>query len=222
MAGVIVFVVTDSPENARDPHFFRLGTDLVARADDVCLIVPYYRVTLDLLRRVEPWAVFHSGCSAEFHTYDVLTHPGYREATMGWGGPQMGFCGGFQILASFFGSTLRHMGPVRDGEADHNPSYHPGLFKEWGVYPVLVLVPDPIFEGLGEVIRVQEFHMDEVEDLGSDLELLASSDRCRVQAFRHRSRPIYGTQFHPEQSPPEYPDGFRVLDNFIGLARRGR
>ena len=59
----------------------------------------------------------------------------------------------------------------------------------------------------------------EVKELGPDLRLLAISRDCRVQAFVHRSRPVYGTQFHPETPLKAYPDGFRVLRNFFRLAR---
>jgi GMP synthase (glutamine-hydrolysing) len=136
--------------------------------------------------------------------------------------PQIGFCGGFQLIARLFGSTLGHIGTLREDDPDHSGTYHAGLFKEWGVYPVRVLRPDPLFAGLGGTIRVLEAHMDEVKDLAPDLVLLASSERCRVQAFRHRTKPIYGTQFHPEMSPEAFPDGRKVLENFFRIARAPR
>lgn len=71
-------------------------------------------------------------------------------------------------------------------------------------------------------VRVQEYHAWEVKSLGRRLRLLASSDTCRVQAFVHRSRPIYGVQFHPEQASENCPDGFKVLRNFFRLARACR
>jgi GMP synthase (glutamine-hydrolysing) len=111
------------------------------------------------------------------------------------------------------------MGPVTDDEPDHNPGYHPGLYKEWGMYPVRIVADDPLFAGLGPVIRVPEYHMDEVKVLAPELVLLASSARCRVQAYRHRDKPLYGTQFHPEKTEEAYPDGKRVLENFFGIAR---
>ena len=88
------------------------------------------------------------------------------------------------------------------------------------MYAVRIVQRDPLFDGLGEVIRVQEHHMDEVKELAGDLRLLASSEDCRVQAFVHRLRPVYGVQFHPEAASESYPDGFQVLRNFFCLARR--
>jgi len=71
-----------------------------------------------------------------------------------------------------------------------------------------------------DVLRVPEYHMDEVKELPDCLRLLASTKDCRVQAYVHVSKPIYGTQFHPEQAMESYPDGFQVLRNFFALARR--
>ena len=41
-------------------------------------------------------------------------------------------------------------------------------------------------------------HYCEVKKLPPGFELLASSGHCRIAAVRHRDRPLYGTQFHPE------------------------
>ena len=95
----------------------------------------------------------------------------------------------------------------------------PRQFKEWGIYPVRILQHDPLFEGLGDVIRVREAHSWEVQDLGPELVLLATNQTCRVQAYRHPTRPLYGVQFHPEGANKDYPDGFQVLQNFFKLAR---
>jgi GMP synthase (glutamine-hydrolysing) len=114
------------------------------------------------------------------------------------------------------------MGRLRKGEADHNPLYHAGLYKEWGAYPVKIVQPDPLFAGMGKTIMVPQSHMDEVKRLSPRLKLLASSARCRVQAFVHRDKPVYGVQFHPERFSAEYPAGGRVLENFFRLARVAR
>ena len=113
------------------------------------------------------------------------------------------------------------MRKLKPHEADPT-SYHPGYFKEWGVYPVRIVKADPLFRGLGKLIRVQEYHYWEVKRLGPELQLLASSQHCQVQAFRHRTKPIYGTQFHPEAFSEAYRDGATVLQNFFAVARTHR
>ena len=47
--------------------------------------------------------------------------------------------------------------------------------------------------------------------------LLAARETCRVQMLAHRSRPIFGTQFHPELQDEAHRDGQRILENFFRL-----
>ena len=217
---MILFVVTETEAKYRGgagPHATKLL--LEDRAKDRCLVLHYEQVTRKLLRELRPWAVCHSGRGTPFEDDGVLEARSYRWAIRNFDVAQIGFCGGHQIIAAHFGSDIAPMRPVGPDEPDLNPAYHPGHFKEWGVFPVQIVRRDPLFRGLGESVRVQEYHRSEVKALGRDLVLLASSNDCRVQAFVHRSRPIYGTQFHPEASPENYPDGLRILSNFFRIAR---
>ena len=43
-------------------------------------------------------------------------------------------------------------------------------------------------------------------------------DECPVEAFKHRQRPLYGTQFHPEAYDEDHPQGQIILRNFLRLA----
>ena len=60
--------------------------------------------------------------------------------------------------------------------------------------------------------------MDEVKRMPDDFELLATSDVCRVEAMRHRTKPIFGVQWHPEVYHSQY--GEDVYRNFIEICRR--
>ena len=53
-------------------------------------------------------------------------------------------------------------------------------------------LPNPFITPIG--------HEEQVVELPSEAVLLASTDRCRVQAYRLAGKPIYSTQFHPEMS----------------------
>jgi hypothetical protein len=39
-----------------------------------------------------------------------------------------------------------------------------------------------------------------------------------IEAMRHRTRPLYGVQFHPERYTDDHPDGRAILANFFRLA----
>jgi GMP synthase (glutamine-hydrolysing) len=132
--------------------------------------------------------------------------------------PTFGFCGGHQLIAQAFGGKVAKMRPLAPGEKDPNPARYPGLFKEWAFLPVKIVRRDPLFDGLGETVIVREYHAYEIKRLPEEFDLLASNDACRVQAIKHKSRLVYGTQFHPEHFDAEHPDGERILRNFFRLA----
>ena len=216
---MILYVGTDTAKRYREGtglHTMRGAIEDLA--GDACLLLHYTQITPAIVAGLRPWAICHSGGGTDYAEYDVLSHPDYQAVIHESPVAQIGFCGGHQILAHSFGSRLGPIRRLRPGEPDPSP-YSPGSFKEWGVYPVRIVSKDPLFNGCGRTIRVQEYHYWEVKRLAASLIRLAESADCRVQAFRHRSRPIYGTQFHPEQSPPAYPDGKTILTNFFEIAR---
>jgi GMP synthase (glutamine-hydrolysing) len=65
---------------------------------------------------------------------------------------------------------------------------------------------------------VFQHHTDELTSLPEGFRLLASSERCHVQAIAHEQRPWWGTQFHPESYRSATPAGARILRTFFELA----
>ena len=57
---------------------------------------------------------------------------------------------------------------------------------------------DPLFSTLPQHFRAPLGHSEQVGEMPPDSVLLASTDRCRVQAYRLKDRPVYSCQFHPE------------------------
>jgi len=81
-----------------------------------------------------------------------------------------------------------------------------------------ILKQDVLFEGVPEKSIVWESHNDEVTRLPSVFEILAESENCKIQAMKHRDKPFYGLQFHPEVEHTEY--GEQVFRNFIKICKR--
>ncbi|MDD5520153.1 MAG: gamma-glutamyl-gamma-aminobutyrate hydrolase family protein [Kiritimatiellae bacterium] len=131
--------------------------------------------------------------------------------------PTIGFCGGHQLIARAYGGKEELMRPLAPGEEDPHPSYKPGYFKEWCFMPVKIVRHDPLFDGLKDQVVVQEFHAFEIKNLPPVFDLLASTDGCRIQAIKHKTKLMYGTQFHPEDFNAEHPDGERIVSNFFSI-----
>ncbi|MCX6901839.1 MAG: gamma-glutamyl-gamma-aminobutyrate hydrolase family protein [Verrucomicrobia bacterium] len=132
--------------------------------------------------------------------------------------PVIGFCGGFHQIYLAFGGKCGDMRRLAAGETDIHPKYSPGFLKEWGFSKVRLMKRDPIFDGLGLELQVLQQHVPECKQVPTEFEVLASSDACRVQVIKHKTRLIYGTQFHPEAYDNDHPDGKRMLQNFFRLA----
>ncbi len=110
--------------------------------------------------------------------------------------PILGICVGAQYIARYFGG--------RAGSSET---------PEYGKTEIKIHEPNDLFRGLPDSFIVWESHNDEIKELGEEFEILASSETCQVQAFKHRSRKIYGLQFHPEVDNTEY--GVDIFKNFV-------
>jgi len=88
---------------------------------------------------------------------------------------------------------------------------------------VRVVDVDGLFAGFAQqqTIPLAESHYDYVlrESLDqAGMMLLADSSSCEVEAVKHKSKPFYGVQFHPERINVEsesHPEGHRVIENFF-------
>jgi len=56
-------------------------------------------------------------------------------------------------------------------------------------------------------------HGDHTEDTAGLFIPLMSSSTCAIAAVKHRTKPIYGLQFHPEVTHTEH--GGLLLGNFV-------
>ncbi len=110
--------------------------------------------------------------------------------------PILGICVGAQYIARYFG-----------GEAGSAQT------PEYGKTTVYIKKENDLFIGLPEKIIAWESHNDEIKELGDEMEVLASSDDCPIQAFKHKIRKIYGLQFHPEVEHTEF--GSKIFENFL-------
>ena len=116
--------------------------------------------------------------------------------------PLLGVCLGHQALGQAFGGRIIRSQTLMHGKTSQIEHERQGLFAglptplEATRYHSLVLDPGQI---------PAEFHID------------ARSEDGVIQAIRHRSRPLFGVQFHPESIATQA--GKALLDNFLAEAQ---
>lgn len=213
---MILYIVTKEWEQFLDrKKQTEARASLEECAEDYCAVVHYSQVTSELLRALRPWAVCHSGGR---HA-GAVEEDGYRWCVTEYPAAQIGFCAGHQLSAVVFGSEIGSMRELQPDERDPDPEWSPGYYKERGVFQVKLSEQEPLFEGLGDSINVWQNHRYHITGLSPQLQSIASSENCPVEAWKHRSKPFYGVQFHPEVRLAEHPEGFRLLTNFFRMAR---
>jgi GMP synthase (glutamine-hydrolysing) len=136
--------------------------------------------------------IFSGGPSSVYEPNAPKLHPRILEVDL----PILGLCYGHQLLAQLTGSKVE-----------------PATCKEYGIAQVSIDKPVGVLEGLSESEKVWMSHGDTVFSPPPGFESLAHTENCPVAAFRHKTKPIYGLQWHPEVIHTE--KGMRMLQNFI-------
>ena len=156
--------------------------------------------TVDDLIALRPSAVIISPGPCTPHEAGISV-PLVRAAAEA-GLPLLGVCLGHQAIGEAFGGEV-----VRAERLMH------------GKTTMVAHTSGPLFEGIPSPFEVMRYHSLVVSASGlpPDLEVTAwSSDRpdgSEIMAVRHRGRPVYGVQFHPESILCE--DGKLVIRNFL-------
>ncbi len=149
------------------------------------------------LEEIRRWGargiILSGGPASVYDTDGPAAEPGLLDI----GVPVLGICYGMQLLANLEG------GEVVPGK------------REYGRAEMRILVPDDLFEGFEaeEKVTVWMSHGDHVDRPPEGYEALATTASLPVAAFRSRSRPVYGVQFHPEVA--HTPRGDEIVSNFI-------
>lgn len=115
--------------------------------------------------------------------------------------PIFGVCLGHQCIGQAFGAEIVRADTIMHGKLSKIKHQERG-----------------VFEGLADPITVTRYHSLTIapDSLPDCLEVTAATDDGVIMAVQHKSRPIYGVQFHPESIATM--DGHTMLTNFLTSA----
>jgi len=154
-------------------------------------------LTADRIKSLNPRGLILSGGPASVYGDGA---PKIDPEIFNLGIPILGICYGMQITCYTLGGRIL-----------------PAHAREFGRSPCSQkdsrAVGNALFEGIPETFTAWMSHGDQVESLAGDFETIASTSTCPNAAVRHKTRPIFGLQFHPEVTHTEY--GGQLLGNFV-------
>jgi para-aminobenzoate synthetase len=178
-----------------DSFTFNLQHLLAAELGELPTVCHNDEIPFDALRR------------GEFGALVISPGPGRPERAADFGGcarailefdlPVLGVCLGHQGIATAFGGAVEQAPAPVHGEATEIA--HKGA---------------PMFAGLPRRFEAVRYHSWVVaEPLPDCLEVTARAGDGTVMALAHRTRPIWGVQFHPESIGT--PSGAALVRNFV-------
>jgi anthranilate synthase/aminodeoxychorismate synthase-like glutamine amidotransferase len=114
--------------------------------------------------------------------------------------PILGVCLGHQCIAHVHGAKIRRAERLLHGKTSR--IIHDGK---------------DVFRGLENPFEATRYHslIVDKDSLGRDLMVTAWTADQEIMGLRHRERPLYGVQFHPESILTT--EGMKILANFLSL-----
>ncbi len=150
-------------------------------------------LSLDRICELNPKGLILSGGPASVYDEKApKVDPGLFELGL----PILGICYGMQLTCQTLGGSVQ-----------------PGTKREFGRTTCQVTATDPLVAGLPPSMTVWMSHGDQVHDATGQFVQLMGTTTCPFAAIKHRTKPIYGLQFHPEVTHTEH--GSELLANFV-------
>ncbi|MCC6240321.1 MAG: glutamine-hydrolyzing GMP synthase [Phycisphaerales bacterium] len=150
-------------------------------------------ITLDQLRKLNPKGLIFSGGPASVYEPGA---PKCDPRIFELGVPVLGICYGMQIGAQLLGGQVK-----------------PASAREYGRTKLTVIENDALVKTLPQETTAWMSHGDQIHELPDDFIAIAKTPTCPYAAARHRTRPFYGVQFHPEVT--HTPRGETIFRNFL-------
>jgi len=154
-----------------------------------------YSAPLKEIQQKNPQGIILSGGPANVYRDDS---PKIGKEIFGLNVSVLGICYGEQLIAMLLGGEV---------ESAERGEYGPAEF--------LARNDDPLFRNVKQKSVVWMSHRDRVKRLPPGFKVIGRTRNAPYAALRHKEKPIYGLQFHPEVAHTE--EGTKILKNFVRL-----
>ena len=182
-----------------DSFVFNVEHYLKEMTDDEVITVRNDAITIDDIKKMNPSKIIFS--PGPKHPKDSGICLEILNNTDELGNiPILGICLGHQAIGMNFGGEIKRL---------ENPLH--GKTSE-----ITVLSENSVlFKNLPKKFKVMRYHSLYVDDIPEDLEVTAKSEDGVAMAVEHKSKNIFGIQFHPESIFTEY--GKNMIRNFLNI-----
>ena len=151
-----------------------------------------FNISPDILKNEKVKGVILSGGPSSIYEENA---PKISKDILNMNVPILGICYGLQLLIHL------NNGKVNAAEK-----------KEYGQAQLKINSHSIIFEDIPDNSTVWMSHSDKVDEIPVDFETIAQTNNSPFAAVHHKTKPIWGIQFHPEVSHTAH--GKKILENF--------
>jgi len=182
-----------------DSFVFNVEQYLKEMTDDEVITIRNDAITIDDIKKMNPSKIIFSPGPKHPKDSEICLEILNNTDELG-NIPILGICLGHQAIGMNFGGEIKRL---------ENPLH--GKTSE-----ITVLSENSVlFKNLPKKFKVMRYHSLYVDDIPEDLEVTAKSEDGVAMAVEHKSKNIFGIQFHPESIFTEY--GKNMIRNFLNI-----
>ena len=182
-----------------DSFVFNVEQYLKEMTDDEVITVRNDAITIDDIKKMNPSKIIFSPVPKHPKDSGICLEILNNTDELG-NIPILGICLGHQAIGMNFDGKIKRL---------ENPLH--GKTSE-----ITVLSENSVlFKNLPKKFKVMRYHSLYVDDIPENLEVTAKSEDGVAMAVEHKSKNIFGIQFHPESIFTEY--GKNMIRNFLNI-----
>ena len=161
-----------------------------------CEVVPYKKVTLDMVKELRPEGIIFTGGPQSVYGEGA---PSVDKGIFELGIPILGICYGSQLMAHLLGGRVQTCTASEYGKTE---TFYD---KDCVLFGSAADMPEKAVSWMS--------HTDFIAQIPEGFKTVAHTDNCPTAAMANAEKKLYAVQFHPEVNHTEH--GLAMLDSFL-------